>query len=41
MDTKEAGRLGALVTNSKLTKRQRRANARKAARSRWAKREKV
>jgi hypothetical protein len=37
MDVKEAGRLGALATNSKLSKKKRRENARKAARARWAK----
>jgi hypothetical protein len=34
MDVKEAGRLGAIVTNKKLSKRKRRKNAQKAARAR-------
>jgi hypothetical protein len=37
MDTSEAGRLGALATNKKLTKKQRKTNTRKAAKARWAK----
>lgn len=37
MDVKEAGRLGALATNSKLSKKKRRENAQKAARARWKK----
>jgi hypothetical protein len=37
MDTSEAGRLGALATNKKLSKGRRKANARKAAKARWAK----
>jgi hypothetical protein len=37
MDVKEAGRLGALATNKKLSKKKRRENARKAARVRWSK----
>jgi hypothetical protein len=37
MDVKEAGRLGALATNSKLSKRRRRENARRAATARWSK----
>jgi len=37
MDTSQAGRSGALATNKKLTKKQRKANARKAAKARWAK----
>jgi hypothetical protein len=37
MNTSEAGRRGALATNKKLSKKQRSANARKAAKARWAK----
>jgi hypothetical protein len=37
MDTSEAGRLRALATNKKLTKKQRKANARKAAKAHLAK----
>jgi hypothetical protein len=38
MDTSDAGRLGATATNKKLSKKQRKANARRAAKARWAKR---
>jgi hypothetical protein len=41
MDTSKAGRLGALATNKKLTKKQRKANARKAAEARSANQKKV
>jgi hypothetical protein len=37
MDVKEAGRLGALATNKKLSRKKRQANARKAAEARWSK----
>ena len=37
MDVREAGRLGALATNKKLSKKKRRENARKAAQARWNK----
>jgi hypothetical protein len=37
MDVKEAGRLGAIATNKKLSKNTRRKNARNAAMIRWAK----
>jgi hypothetical protein len=36
-DVKEAGLLGALVTNKKLSRKKRRENAQKAARARWKK----
>jgi hypothetical protein len=35
MDVREAGRLGALATNNKLSKKKRRESARRAARARW------
>jgi hypothetical protein len=41
MDTAQAGRMGALATNKKLTKKQRTANARKAAKARWALKKKI
>jgi hypothetical protein len=41
MDTSAAGRLGALATNKKLSKKQRKANARKAAKARWANHKKI
>jgi hypothetical protein len=37
MDVKEAARLGGLATAKKLSKKQRRESARKAAIARWAK----
>jgi hypothetical protein len=37
MDVREAGRLGANATNSKLSKKRRQENARKAAKARWSK----
>jgi hypothetical protein len=37
LECRHAGRLGALATNKKLSKKKRQANARRAAKARWAK----